>query len=48
MARDCFPDLVFYNRFVELIPRVFVYLMHFMKMYAFGRCNGISRSLTAR
>ena len=42
MARDCFPDAVSYNRFVELMPRVFVKLMLFMKMYAFGRCTGIT------
>lgn len=37
-----FPTAVSYNRFVELMPRVFFLLMAFMKLYAFGRCSGIS------
>ena len=37
-----FPAAVSYNRFVELIPRIFFLLMVFMKIYAFGRCSGIS------
>lgn len=40
--RQEFPDAVSYNRFVELMPRVFFHLMAFMKIYAFGRCSGIS------
>ena len=39
---DCFPDAVSYNRFVELMPRVFLPMMLFMKLYAFGRCTGIT------
>ncbi|EGQ17657.1 ISPg3 transposase [Prevotella dentalis DSM 3688] len=35
-------DAVSYNRFVELMPRVFCRLMLFMKLFAFGRCSGIS------
>ncbi|MBO1364515.1 IS982 family transposase [Prevotella sp. A2931] len=37
-----FPTAVSYNRFVELMPRVFFQLMAFMKLYAFGKCSGIS------
>lgn len=37
-----FPDAVSYNRFVELESRVFFKLMFFLKLYAFGRCTGIS------
>ena len=37
-----FPDAVSYNRFVELMPRVFFKMMMFMKLYAFGKCSGIS------
>ncbi|WP_432766843.1 transposase [Xylanibacter muris] len=37
-----FPDAVSYNRFVELMPRVFFYMMLFMKLHAFGKCCGIS------
>ena len=37
-----FPALVFYNRFVELMPRVFFKMMLFMKLYAFGKCTGIT------
>ena len=33
---------VSYNRFVELMPRVFFKMMMFMKLYAFGKCSGIS------
>ena len=40
--RQEFPDAVSYNRFVELMPRVFFHLMAFMKIYAFGRFSGIS------
>ena len=31
-----------YNRFVELMPRVFFKMMLFMKLYAFGKCTGIT------
>lgn len=37
-----FPDAVSYNRFVELESRVFFKLIFFLKLYAFGRCTGIS------
>lgn len=37
-----FPDAVSYNRFVELMPRVFLKMMLFMKLYAFGKCTGIT------
>ena len=40
--KDLFPSAVSYNRFVELESRVFFVMMFFLKMYAFGRCNGIS------
>ena len=41
LRRD-FPDAVSYNRFVELESRVFFKLTFFLKLYAFGRCSGIS------
>lgn len=37
-----FPGAVSYNRFVELMPRVFLYMMLFMRLKAFGMCSGIS------
>ena len=37
-----FPSAVSYNRFVELESRVFFKLMLFLKLYAFGKCTGIS------
>ena len=37
-----FPHAVSYNRFVELMPRVFCKMMLFMKLYAFGKCTGIT------
>ena len=40
--RSYFPDAVSYNRFVELMPRVFLPMMLFMKLYAFGKCSGIT------
>lgn len=40
--RSYFPGAVSYNRFVELMPRVFLSLMLFLKLQAFGRCSGIS------
>ena len=40
--KDCFPDAVSYNRFVELMPRVFFLMMLFMKLYAFSKCTGIT------
>lgn len=40
--RSEFPSAVSYNRFVELESRVFFKLMLFLKLYAFGRCTGIS------
>ncbi|TWJ13077.1 hypothetical protein JN06_02133 [Bacteroides zoogleoformans] len=36
VMRQDFPDGVSYNRFVELMPRVFFKMMLFMKLYAFG------------
>ena len=41
LKRD-FPTAVSYNRFVELMPRVFFKMMLFMKLYAFGKCTGIT------
>lgn len=41
MKRE-FPSAVSYNRFVELGKRVFFKLVFFLKLYAFGRCTGIS------
>ena len=38
---DSFPSAVSYNRFVELAPRVFLEMMLFMKLSAFGKCSGI-------
>ena len=40
--RSYFPQAVSYNRFVELMPRVFYELMLFMCIYSFGRCSGIT------
>ena len=40
--RKDFPNAVSYNRFVELMPRVFLKMMLFMKLYAFGKCTGIT------
>ena len=40
--KDLFPTAVSYNRFVELESRVFFVMMFFLKMSAFGRCNGVS------
>ena len=37
-----FPDAVSCNRFVELMPRVFITMTLFMKLYVFGRCTGIT------
>ena len=37
-----FPHAVSYNRFVELMPRVFCKMMLFMKLYTFGKCTGIT------
>ena len=37
-----FPHTVSYNRFVELMPRLFFMMMLFLKLRAFGRCSGIS------
>ena len=42
VLRQDFPDAVSYNRFVELMPRVFFKMMLFMKLYAFGKCTGIT------
>lgn len=40
--RHNFPDVVSYNRFVELQQRVFFKLVFFLKMTAFGHCTGIT------
>jgi hypothetical protein len=40
--KDCFPSLLSYNRFVELIPRVAVPMMLFLKTKCLGKCSGIS------
>ena len=37
-----FPAAVSYNRFVELMPRVFFKMMLFLKLYAFGKYTGIT------
>ena len=42
VMRQDFPDAVSYNRFVELMPRVFFKMMLFMKLYTFGKCTGIT------
>ena len=39
---DCFPDALSYNRFVELMPRVFIKMLVFMRLCSFGRCSGIT------
>lgn len=40
--RKEFPRAVSYNRFVELMPRVFIYMMLFLKLTALGKCSGIT------
>ena len=40
--RHEFPAAVSYNRFVELMPRVFLKMMLFMKLHVFGKCTGIT------
>ncbi len=42
LLRKDFPTAVSYNRFVELMPRVFVMMMLFMRLAAFGKCTGIT------
>lgn len=37
-----FPTAVSYNRFVELMPRVFLHMMVFMRLTAFGKCTGVT------
>lgn len=37
-----FPDLVSYNRFVELESKVFIPLVLFLKLICFGECTGIT------
>jgi len=37
-----FPELVSYNRFVELQPRVLLPLMVYLRLYCLGDCTGIS------
>ena len=40
--REEFPDLVSYNRLVELQGKVFVPLVLFLKLVCFGECTGIT------
>jgi len=40
--KDLFTTAVSYNRSVELGIRVFFVMMFFLRMSAFGRCNGVS------
>ena len=40
--KSYFPKAVSYNRFVELESRVFIQLMFFLNLGAFGRCTGIT------
>ena len=40
--KSYFPKAVSYNRFVELESRVFLQLMFFLNLGAFGRCTGIT------
>ena len=40
--RDCFPNLVSYNRFIELSPRCAVPFMKFLHHCCRGECKGIS------
>ncbi len=40
--KDCFPQLISYNHFVELMPRVAVPMMLFLKSKCLGKCSGIS------
>lgn len=37
-----FPKAMSYNRFVELEQRVFFKLVFFLRLFAFGRCTGVS------
>lgn len=37
-----FPDLVSYNRFIELIPNTLIYLIAFLNRHCKGDCTGIS------
>lgn len=37
-----FPNAVSYNRFVEFMPKVFLQMMLFMRLSAFGKCTGIT------
>ncbi|KAA6316611.1 hypothetical protein EZS27_033102 [termite gut metagenome] len=36
------PDLVSYNRFVELESKVFIPFVFFLKLICFGQCTGIT------
>ena len=44
--KDCFPDAVSYNRFVELTPRVFLLMMLFLRLTPSGNVTA-SRLSTA-
>jgi hypothetical protein len=37
-----FPNLLSYNRFVQLIPSVGIYLAIYLKTRCFGQCTGVS------
>ena len=45
VMRQDFPDAVSYNRFVELMPRVFFKMMLFMKLYAFANVREFRLSI---
>lgn len=40
--RNFFPNIVSYNRFIELIPRVIIPLYYFLKLTRMGECTGVS------
>lgn len=40
--KHLFPHTFSYNRFVEVMPRCFVALTMFLKLFCFGECSGIS------
>jgi len=42
VLRPCFPELVSYNRFVELMQETLIPLLLYIKLYRLGKCSGIS------
>ena len=40
--KHLFPNPFSYNRFVEIMPRCFVAMSMFLKLFCFGECSGIS------